>query len=157
MNENIELSLPKKSRIIPNIADSAKSIGITFSTISNNLYRLLSGNLSTFLVSGTARLVSCSWSRRLRSFFQNFIKESFCFVFLCHKVSDELLSVIVCHFYLLSEIQGIHLGYAEKYDTKCAIPNETSLWLSVQPNVLQVDYHLSCFRSKVKNYQQTPL
>ena len=74
MNEKTELSLPKKSMSIPIIADSAKSIGITFSTISNNLYRLLSGNLSTFLVSGSTRLVSGSRGRRLGPSFQNLIK-----------------------------------------------------------------------------------
>ena len=89
MNENMELSLPKKSRSIPIIADSAKSIGITFSTISNSLYRLLSGNLSTFFVSGSARLITGSWRRRLRPSFQNFVEKCFCLTFLSHRTNNK--------------------------------------------------------------------
>ena len=84
MNDNMELSLSKKSRSIPIIADSAKSIGITFSTINNNLYRFLSGNFSTFLVSGSARLISRSRGGRLRSSFQNLVEQLLCFILFRH-------------------------------------------------------------------------
>lgn len=95
--------MPRKPNIVLSIARNAKSIGITFSIPSINLYVLLSSDFTTIRISWL--LYSKCMCRWLRSALQDPIKKNFCFTFfVSHIIFNSILQqdqLEECKFYMI--------------------------------------------------------